>query len=89
MKNELLSLVYQHPLINSEELEEIIAAHRKIELKKGDFVLREGKIANDYLILESGLIRSFAYDYKGNDITTDFFSRQDVVIGSVSKLVIQ
>lgn len=84
MKNELLSLVYQHPLINSEELEEIIAAHRKIELKKGDFVLREGKIANDYLILESGLIRSFAYDYKGNDITTDFFSRQDVVIEVLS-----
>lgn len=84
MKNELLSRVYQHPLINSEGLEKIIAAHQKTELKKGDFVLKEGKIANEYLILESGLIRSFAYDYKGNNITIDFFCPQDVVIEVLS-----
>lgn len=84
MKKELLSQVYQHPLINSQELESIIEAHQKVTLKKGDFILKEGEIANSYLILESGLLRSFAYDYNGNDITTDFFCNYDVVIEVLS-----
>lgn len=84
MKNELLSQVYRHPLINSDELQKIIDSHQKISLKKGDFVLKEGEIANSYLIMENGLIRSFAYDYNGNDITTDFFCNYEVVIEVLS-----
>lgn len=84
MKNQLLSQVYQHPLLNQQELDSIISAHQKVTFKKGDFILTEGETANSYLILESGLIRSFAYDYKGNDITIDFFSNYDVVIEVLS-----
>ncbi len=84
MKNQLLSQVYEHPLISSDELQKIIDSHQKITLKKGDFVLKEREIANSYLILESGLIRSFAFDYNGNDITTDFFGNYDIVIEVLS-----
>ncbi|MDY0089026.1 MAG: Crp/Fnr family transcriptional regulator [Flavobacteriaceae bacterium] len=84
MKKELLSQVYQHQLISSDELQKIIDSHQKITLKKGDFILKEGEIANSYFILENGLIRSFAYDYNGNDITTDFFCNYDVVIEVLS-----
>ena len=73
MKNELLSQVYQHPLIENLELINLINAHKKVSFKKGDFILKQGDVADGYLILESGLMRSFAYDYNGNDITTDFF----------------
>lgn len=51
----------------------IIAAHHKVSFKKGDYILKQGTISSNYMIMESGLMRSFAYDYKGNDITTDFF----------------
>src|SRR5690606_33351638 len=84
MKKELLSQVYQHPLISSDELWKIIDSHQKITLKKGDFILKEGEIANSYLILENGLIRSFAYDYNGNDITVDFFCESELVIEVLS-----
>ena len=84
MKKQLLSQVYQHPLINHQELDNIIEAHQKVNLKKGDYILKEGETANEYLILESGLIRSFAHDYNGNDITTDFFCNYDVVIEVLS-----
>jgi len=84
MKNQLLHQVYQHPLISSEMLEKIINAHRKITLKKGEFVLKKGETANSYLVLENGLMRSFAYDYNGNDITTDFFSDCELVIEVLS-----
>lgn len=84
MKNQLLSQVYQHPLITPEELNLIIDAHQEVTLQKGDFILKEGEISNSYMILQSGLIRSFAYDYNGNDITTDFFCNFEVVIEVLS-----
>lgn len=84
MKNELLSQVYAHPLIGADELGKIINAHEKISYKKGDYILRKGEISDSYLILESGLMRSFAFDYDGNDITTDFFSDHEIVIEVLS-----
>lgn len=84
MKNELLSRAYQHPLIHPEELDKIIAAHQRVSYKKGDIILEKGAISNSYLILESGLMRSFVFDYNANDITTDFFSDGEIVIEVLS-----
>lgn len=84
MKNELLSQVYLHPLINQAELQKIIDAHYKISFKKGEIVLKKGEISNGYILLESGLMRSFAYDYNNNDITTDFYSKHEIVIEVLS-----
>ena len=36
------------------------------------------------MILESGLMRSFAYNYQGRDITMDFFCPHDIVIEVLS-----
>lgn len=84
MKHQLLSQVYQHPLISPDERNRIIEAHQEIHFQKGDFILKEGEISNSYLILQSGLIRSFAYDYNGNDITVDFFCESELVIEVLS-----
>lgn len=84
MKKELLSQVYQHPLIQPDDLEKIINAHEKVSYKKGDYILRKGEVSGGYLILENGLMRSFAFDYNGNDITTDFFSDYEIIIEVLS-----
>lgn len=84
MKNELLKRAYQHELIQPQELSKIIDAHKKVIYKKGDFILKQGTIADGYMILENGLMRSFAYDYNGNDITTDFFGNYEIVIEVLS-----
>jgi len=84
MKNELLTQVYNHPLIDTQELTNLINAHKKVSFKKGDFILKQGDISDGYMILESGLMRSFAYDYEGNDITTDFFCNYDIAIEVLS-----
>ncbi len=80
MKEQILRQVYQHPGLWNSDLEKIIEAHETITFKKGDFIIKEGQIANNYLILQEGLMRSFVYDYNGNDITTDFFVEHEVVI---------
>ena len=84
MKKELLSQVYRHPLISHDELMRIIGAHHKVSFKKGDYILKQGTISSNYMIMESGLMRSFAYDYKGNDITTDFFCNHEIIIDVLS-----
>lgn len=46
---------------------------------KDDFLLKEGKICNEYHFLEAGYMRVYAYDTKGNDITTAFCFPNGVV----------
>lgn len=84
MKELLLKEVYAHPLINPAELQRIMDAHYKVSFKKGANFLKKGEISNGYLLLENGIMRSFAYDYNENDITTDFFSKHEIVIEVLS-----
>lgn len=77
---EALKFAYQHPLFSAADLELIFAAHQRVDLNKGDFILEEGQIAQAYYVLEEGLIRSFLYDYHGHDITTGFVGEKEVVI---------
>lgn len=84
MSNQLLTSLYSHPLINPTELDTIISVHKKNTIKKGEFIVQEGTIANSYLVLASGIMRSFAYDLDNNDITTEFFRPSDVVIDVLS-----
>ena len=53
MKEILLSQVYQHAQLSNQELQEIFDAHKKTEYTKGDFIIKEGGIANEYLILNN------------------------------------
>lgn len=80
MQKVLFEKVYNHPMINAEDLEEIIEAHTKIDFSKGDLFLENGKRANEYFLIEEGLFRSYASDYQGNEITTGFFSGEEILI---------
>lgn len=75
---------YQHPLLSEDDFQRIASAHRKEEIGKGTPLLQKGQVAGEYYILESGLVRSFVHDYDGNEITTDFFVRNEIVIVPVS-----
>jgi len=75
-----LTHIYQHPLLKPNDLKRIFDAHDKVTFSKGDFLLHEGKMANEYFVLEKGLMRSFVFDFEKNDITTDFFIEGEIVI---------
>lgn len=77
---EVLKYAYQHPLFEPQDLEQIYSAHQKINLSKGEFILEKGKIANEYFILDDGLVRTYLYDFDGNEITTGFSGKNEVVI---------
>jgi CRP-like cAMP-binding protein len=79
-----LKCLYQHPLLTSQDLQTIYDAHQKVTFHKGDFLLSKGQVANKYFCVEHGLIRSYVYDYDGNDITTGFIGKNEIAIDVVS-----
>ncbi len=65
-------------------MDEICGAHQKASFKKGDYLLKEGQISNEYYCLENGLVRSFVINLNGIEITTSFFGKNEIVIDVVS-----
>lgn len=80
MKIDFFQSIYKHHLIKKKELEEIIDVHEKVNYTKGSFLLKSGKIANEYYLIEKGLCRAYVHDFKGNQITTDFYSENNLCI---------
>ena len=66
--------------MNAAQVDTVINSFERVVFSKGDFLIKEGQTANEYFCLESGLIRAFVYDYNGNDITTNFFTANDIVV---------
>lgn len=59
--------------------EEIGAAFSYKEIGKNEYLLKEGRINDEYFFLENGFMRAFAHDTNGNDVTTNFYSTGQVV----------
>jgi CRP-like cAMP-binding protein len=79
-----LQSLYQHPLLSAQDLKTIFEAHYSVSFKKGDFLMKKGQVASAYFCVEHGLIRSYVYDYNGNDITTGFVGKNQIAIDVVS-----
>lgn len=78
--NPSLASVYSHPLLTSSNLEIIFSKHKRMEIPKNEWILKEGEIMDCYYILESGLVRGFVHDWDNNEITTEFFGKDEIVI---------
>lgn len=78
--NIALQHIYQHPLFSDSDLEKISESHEKINISKGDFLLKENEIATEYYILEKGLVRAYVIDFNNNEITTEIFVENEIVI---------
>ncbi len=48
-------------------------------IPKNDFFLKAGRVSQEYLFLETGCLRAFTHDTRGNEVTTNFFTGQRVV----------
>lgn len=72
--------IYNNPNLKMEELQAIQNAHKPIEFSKGNVFLEAGQTANNYCLIEKGLLRSFVYDFNGNEISTGFVGEQEIMI---------
>lgn len=79
-EKDYLKEIFKPQNFSGEELTLVLEQFNKHEFSKNEYLIREGKTANYYFFVESGYIRSYAVDPEGNDITTKFFGKNDIVI---------
>lgn len=65
--------------ITTDLANKIVSQYDFIELKKGDFFLKLGNICEKRLFIHSGFLRSYIIDYKEQEITTGFYSENQIV----------
>ncbi len=75
-----LDKVYFNENLSSNDYNKIIALHTKVSFKRGEIIIRENEVSNNYLCMEKGIARAFATNTKGEEITTEFYTDNEIVI---------
>lgn len=78
MKN-LINSISKQVLINSVDIQTIHKSFTKKEYKKSTFLIEKGKRADKLYFIESGLVRMFFIDEKGNETNTYFAAENDFI----------
>jgi len=66
-------------LVSMDKAAEIASHFAPMAIAKNEYLLQEGKISNEYLFLQKGFMRAYAHDTEGNQVTTNFYSANQVV----------
>jgi len=59
--------------------ERIVDQFQQKTILKNQFHLNAGRVCDEYLFLESGFLRAFAYDVDANEVTTGFYTPGQIV----------
>lgn len=78
-RSALISFLKSKPPLDQVKAEEIANEFQYRQLKREELFLKEGRVSNEYLYLESGLIRTFLSDTEGNEITLNFYTQNQLV----------
>jgi CRP-like cAMP-binding protein len=76
---KLIQFLLASNLMSSKTAGEVAALFTQKDISKNNFLLKEGRVCNEYFFLEDGFMRAFAHDTEGNDVTTNFYSANGVV----------
>lgn len=79
-KKNIIEKIFSTLNLSKEESDRVIESFTKVTFKKNELLFKEGKVLNHYYFLEKGFIRSFTFDYNGNEVTTNFYSESAIVI---------
>jgi len=76
---KLIQFLCSTNLVSLTTAIQIAGTFQQKEINRNDFFLKAGRISNEYFFLENGFMRAFAHDTDGNDVTTNFYSGNQVV----------
>lgn len=81
MERELLIRFFQSTgFINAAQATDIAAGFTPRVLNRNELLLQAGKISDEYLFLSQGIVRAYALDTEGQEVTTGFFSSGQVAL---------
>jgi CRP-like cAMP-binding protein len=73
-KKDIADFIQQTIAMSPEKAALMVEKFELVELEKHEFVLTENKFSRNMYILETGFIRSFTLDGKGNEVTTNIYA---------------
>ncbi|RTQ51470.1 Crp/Fnr family transcriptional regulator [Hymenobacter gummosus] len=76
----LLQFLQSTGLISPEQAADIAPAFGPCHLRRHELLLRAGQVSDEYLLLSSGVVRAFVHNTAGDEVTTGFFGRGQVVL---------
>ncbi|MEQ9264844.1 MAG: Crp/Fnr family transcriptional regulator [Balneolaceae bacterium] len=79
-KAQILAKAFNTSSFSPSEMDKMTSLFEFVSFQKGDFVLQQGTVANNLMIVLEGLLRSFAIDPDGNEITTSFHGKGSGVL---------
>lgn len=79
-KAQILAKAFNTSSFSPSEMDQMTSLFEFVSFQKGDVVLQQGTVANDLMIVLDGLLRSFAIDPNGNEITTNFHGKGSGVL---------
>ncbi len=77
--NKLYQFFQSSNYFSASQVQEIVQLFEEKEIAKGDLLLKEGQVSNDYFFLGEGFMRTFVHDVDGKDVTTGFAAADQVV----------
>lgn len=66
--------------LSEEEISITMSGYMPMTIKANDYFLKEGEVCNFIGFVTKGLLRSFVYDDYANEITSDFFPENTLII---------
>jgi len=62
------------------QVNDIVSLFKERLLSKNDLFVKEGKVCNQYGFIKDGFLRAYTFDLEGNEVTTAFFSENQIVV---------
>ncbi|WP_374950575.1 Crp/Fnr family transcriptional regulator [Mucilaginibacter sp.] len=78
-KDKLYQFLGNEKIISAPARQEVVDRFKHKALSKNQFQLTSGRVCDEYLFLEEGYMRAFAFDTGGNEVTTNFYAAGEVI----------
>ncbi len=78
-KGKLIGFIGSVTPLPKTKVEDIASHFQKVKIRKNEYFIEAKKVSDKYLFLDKGFIRAFTYDPEGDEVTTGFYSEQNVV----------
>ncbi len=77
-QEQLIHFLQGSGLVNAAQAAEIAGAFTHKVITKNALLLQPGRVSDEYLFMDSGLLRAFVHNVEGQEVTTGFYSSGQV-----------
>lgn len=88
MYNQLEQYLKEHSNINSESLPKITSHFKPFKAKRNEVLCAEGQICKNFYFINSGCLRMYEIDNKGNE-STAYFALENQIMSAITSFVLQ